>query len=158
MTTNQTNRQKAIKRLFEIQYRSRSGEHSRSMWATSAADAERQFGKELYPGVPATFLRAVDMYPNLPGAKEEHFTWEQCLNRYPRLSRLVADILIGSESEAACCIRDYRSGLRYGSEAVSHSGLSPHDRVQHAIRGRSHMKASWMERYRQLIGVRQEVL
>lgn len=61
-----------------------------------------------------------------------HLTWEQCLERWPRLVRAIQWVIIGSYSEAACCIRDYRDGLRYGGEAVSHSGLSPRDRVEQA--------------------------
>jgi hypothetical protein len=61
-----------------------------------------------------------------------HWTFEECESRYPLLVKALQWVLIGSSSEAACCIRDYRDGARWGSEAVSHSGLSPADRVKMA--------------------------
>jgi hypothetical protein len=73
-----------------------------------------------------------------PRAPERaHWSWEDCQERYPRLVRAVQWVLIGSASEAACCLRDYRDGFTYGSEAVSHSGLSPRDRVEQAVRQRA---------------------
>jgi hypothetical protein len=62
-----------------------------------------------------------------------HLTFEECERRYPRLVNNLQWVLIGSSSEAACCLRDYRDGLRWGGEAVSHSGLSPADRVKMAV-------------------------
>jgi hypothetical protein len=68
------------------------------------------------------------------GPRLEHRTFEDCERRYPALVSAVAWVLVGSGSEAACCIRDFRDRLRFGSECVSHSGLSPADRVLHAVR------------------------
>jgi hypothetical protein len=87
----------------------------------------------------------------VPAAKAHHLTWEECLKRYPRICLLVADVLIGSASEAACCLRDYRDGHHYGSEAVSHSGLSPFDRVYAAVnRWRAH-RFEFPDIYRRLV-------
>ena len=84
--------------------------------------------------------------------KAHHLTYEECLKRYPRICRLVADVLIGSSHEAACCLRDYRDGNDYGSEAVSFSGLTPFDRVYAAInRWREH-RFEFPESYRRLAG------
>src|SRR5262245_102494 len=80
-------------------------------------------------GVRATLARAA----NLAAQAQAHLMWEECAERYPRLTRCVQNVLIGSASEAACCIRDYRDGERYGSEAVSWSGLSPADRIRQAV-------------------------
>jgi len=68
------------------------------------------------------------------GARLEHLTFEECERRFPALVTAVAWVLVGSGSEAACCVRDFRDRMRYGSECVSHSGLSPADRVLHAVR------------------------
>jgi hypothetical protein len=61
-----------------------------------------------------------------------HLSYTECLERYPRICRAVQWMLLGSLDEAACCLRDYRDGMPFGSEAVSHSGLSPLHRVQTA--------------------------
>jgi hypothetical protein len=61
-----------------------------------------------------------------------HRTWEDCVQRYPLLTRALQWVLIGSQSEAGCVLRDYRDGFPFSCEACSHSGLSPADRVRHA--------------------------
>lgn len=104
-------------------------------WAVTAASAAQRF-RERHSYRKPEVLSTMPAYPSLPAARLPYMTYEQVLQRYPRLCRLVQEILIGSLSEAACCIRDYRNGMRFGSEAVSHSGLSPHDRVQSAVAGR----------------------
>lgn len=82
--------------------------------------------------------RTIMFYESLHTAQEQaaafshHLSYQECAERWPRLTRCVQWVLIGSQSEAACCIRDYRDGHRYGSEAVSWSGLSPADRIRQA--------------------------
>lgn len=63
-------------------------------------------------------------------------TYEECIKRYPRLTFLLQDTMIASQSEAGCCIRDYRNGLTFGGECVSHSGLTTKDRIKFAIKFR----------------------
>jgi len=70
-------------------------------------------------------------YYNLP-VKEPHLTYEECIERYPLLVAALQWVLIGSQSEAGCVIRDYRDGLPFSCEACSHSGLTPLDRIKHA--------------------------
>lgn len=71
-----------------------------------------------------------------------HLTIEECWTRYPRLTRAVQWIIIGSTGEAGSCIRDYRDGLDFSCEAVSHSGLTPRDRIEHAFRVRQSVRQS----------------
>lgn len=66
--------------------------------------------------------------------------YKQCLRRYPRLARAIQWIIIGSAGETGCCIRDYRDGLDFSCEAVSHSGLTPHNRICHAITMRANIR------------------
>lgn len=61
---------------------------------------------------------------------------EQCVTRFPILTRNLQWVLIGSAGEAGCVIRDYRCGLGYSCEACSHSGLTPKERIQQAIKMR----------------------
>ena len=63
---------------------------------------------------------------------ESILTFEQCADRWPRLTRAMQWVLCGSVSEAACCIRDYLRGEFFGSSAVSHSGLSTGHRIRYA--------------------------
>ena len=63
-----------------------------------------------------------------------HLTLEECVNRYPILTRNLQDVLIGSVGEAGCVIRDYRDGFDFSCEACSHSGLTPLDRIKAAVR------------------------
>lgn len=81
-------------------------------------------------------------------AKLPHLSWEECLERWPNVVKCLQWVLIGTSSEAACCIRDYRDGCPFGSEAVSHSGLTPLDRVRHACSDR--VRAANRHRFRGL--------
>ena len=40
----------------------------------------------------------------------------------PKVQKLIKWTALLSDSEAAACIRDYRAGLPYSSEAVAHYG------------------------------------
>jgi len=62
-----------------------------------------------------------------------HLSYEQCIARYPRLTRMIQMVIIGSPGEAGCCLRDYRDGFDFSCEAVSHSGLTPLDRIRDAV-------------------------
>lgn len=78
-------------------------------------------------------------------------TLEQCCSRYPRLTSLLKEVACLSTVEAGCCIRDYRDGLPYSCEAVSHAGLSPSDWVRHAVAARQCRKLIWPEGYRHIL-------
>lgn len=59
-------------------------------------------------------------------------TYEECVERYPLLIRALQWVIIGTQSEAGCIIRDYRDGFDFSCEACSHSGLTPLDRIRRA--------------------------
>jgi len=143
----------AMKREWVLRLESGLGTHKILRWAASEAEA-RSLVEESQTWRYATGWRILEAYPawpDLPPSKPNHMTWEECLLRYPRLCALLADCLIETMSGAACCLRDYRDGMRFGSEAVSHSGLSPHDRVKQAVERRLMYKRVWPEGYRALL-------
>lgn len=98
-----------------------------------------------------TPLIAIPAWPDLPASKPTFIAQAEIAKRYPFLTAMVQDVLIGSVSEAACCIHSYRMGLRHGSEAVSHSGLSPYDRIKDAARRGTWMRKDYREGYRALL-------
>jgi hypothetical protein len=77
--------------------------------------------------------------------KRQHLSIDECVARWPLLTQALQWSMVASESEAGACIRDYRDGHPYGSECVSHSGLSPADRIKFAVRQRAREAA---HRYR----------
>ena len=79
--------------------------------------------------------------------RHAHLAYEECERRYPRLIRLVQWVLVGSSSEAALVIRDYRDGLPFSCEACSHSGLTPQDRIRSAVAARHTLRSIWGGRY-----------
>lgn len=70
--------------------------------------------------------------------RTQHLTFEECLQRYPRLVKTMQWVAILSSGEAACAIRDYRDGFKgreYGGEAVNHFG-GPEAVIRAGIRSR----------------------
>lgn len=74
-------------------------------------------------------MHTLNLYPTRqpvdPGPEPErrphYLTWEQCIARYPRITRALtyAGFCI---TEAGCAIRDYRSGSLFSGEAVNYTG------------------------------------
>jgi len=52
---------------------------------------------------------------------------------WPHLTEALKQALILSDGEAGNCIRSYRSGYQFGSEAISHSGGTPLDAIVRAV-------------------------
>ena len=81
----------------------------------------------------------------------KHLTYEECLDRYPRLASVLQDHGILSRHEAGVCIRDLRDGLDYSCEAVSHSGRSPLKFTQDALNMAGWLKRLHPEHYHHII-------
>lgn len=70
----------------------------------------------------ATTDRAPQYRPHVTG--RQHLTLEECVARYPRLTRAMQYVAILSSGEAGAALRDYRDGYSdyAGGEAVMHFG------------------------------------
>ena len=56
-----------------------------------------------------------------------HLTWQECAERFPLMIRAMKYVACLSETEAACCLREWRDrdlygGQLIGGEAVTHFG------------------------------------
>lgn len=69
----------------------------------------------LYP-----IRQAVDPGPE-PDRRPDSLTWEQCIARYPRITRALTYAGF-CPTEAACAIRDYRAGSLWSGEAINYTG------------------------------------
>ena len=53
--------------------------------------------------------------------------------KYPRIIKLLKRQFILCDSEAVCCIRDYKNGLKLSCEAISWCGRTTKEALEMAI-------------------------